>query len=97
MVSATNAYQLPYRGTWRNARETHSMKICDLCKKVTNHLHAGPKAAESVEVCDDCHHDLMERIAKLQKEEATMRERLWTDMIENWKCERSAPAGATST
>lgn len=73
------------------------MKICDLCRKTANRLHLGPKAAESVEVCDACEHDLMERITKLQTDEARMRETRWTDMIEQWKRERSTSNGMTST
>jgi hypothetical protein len=73
------------RGTRRKACELLFMKICDLCRKTANRLHLGPKAAESVEVCDACEHDLMVRITKLQQEEAKMRETRWAAMIEDWK------------
>ena len=73
------------------------MKICDLCQRVADRLHVGPRGAEKAEVCEACNYDLMVRITKLQHEEARMREQLWTDMIENWKTERSAPDGTTST
>jgi hypothetical protein len=68
------------------------MKICDLCQQVADRLHSGLKGAP-IEVCDACNNDLMASITKLQREEARMRARLWTDMIEQWKTERSAPTG----
>lgn len=72
------------------------MKICDLCQQVTNHLHSGPKGAEKLEICDLCRTDVMERITKLQRDEARMREVRWAAMIQDWKSERSVPDDMTS-
>ena len=73
------------------------MKICDLCRQVTGSLHSGPKGTETMEICDACEHDLMARITKLKQDEAATREARWAKMIEDWKTERSAPGGTTST
>jgi hypothetical protein len=73
------------------------MKICDLCRQVTGNLHSGPKGTETMEICDACERVLMEHIAKMKQDEARTREARWTAMIENWKTERSAPGGTTST
>ena len=85
------------RGTGINPCELHSMKICDLCKRVADRLHAGPRGAEKTEVCDACARVLMEHIAKLKHEEAATREARWAAMILDWKTERFAPDGKSPT
>jgi|ERR1039458_740589 hypothetical protein len=84
-------------GTSGKTPELPSMKTCDICAQVCGFLHSGPKGAERAEICDACEHDLLARITKLKTDEARTREALWTAMIKNWRHERSAPAGATST
>jgi hypothetical protein len=71
------------------------MMICDLCRRVTDRLHSGPKGAEKTEVCDACDNDLKARLTVAQREEAAMREARWVAMIEHWKTERAALAGTT--
>jgi hypothetical protein len=45
---------------------------------------------ESLDCCEPCLSDLHQRIMRLEQEIQQQRERLWREMLENWRKERAA-------
>jgi hypothetical protein len=72
------------------AEEASGMKICDICHQTVDRLESGPKGMESLDCCEPCLSDLRQRIMQLEQEIQQQRERLWREMLENWRKERAA-------
>ena len=64
------------------------MRICDICRQATERLEVLPVELGHVEVCDPCHHRLLDLLEGCERE-VTL---LWTKLrqaVEKWKQERS--------
>jgi hypothetical protein len=72
------------------AEEASGMKICDVCHQTVQQLQSGPKGMESLDCCEPCLFDLRQRIMRLEQEIQRQRERLWREMLDNWRTERAA-------
>jgi hypothetical protein len=72
------------------AEEASGMKTCDVCHQTVDRLNGGPKGMKSLDCCETCLFDLRQRIMRLEQEIQQQRERLWREMLDDWRKERAA-------
>ena len=67
------------------------MKLCDLCHKIVPRLEPGPKDIEPrLEVCDECHRDLLQRVTAMERRIAEIRRQQRNETLADWQRERAA-------